>query len=448
MIQSLAGFFTRIMQRWLPDAFLFAVLLTFVVLIAGIVGENKSPHEMVTYWGGGIWNLLTFSMQIMLTLVTGHVLAQAPLIKRGLRAIAGLAKTPSQAIMLVTGMALICCWINWGFGLIAGALFARETARRVEGVHYPLLVASAYSGMLIWHAGLSGSIPLKIAVADGGTLGEMMQGQFVPVSETIFSGPSLLICLIILVTLPLINRFMIPPEAETKTLKLVTDNTDVDESAERSGGAPGQTLTPAEKLENSRIVSLLLGGMGLYYLITYFMAGGKIGLNNVNLIFLVLGLLLHHSPAGYLQALKEAIQGTAGIVLQFPLYAGIMGMMVKSGLAVSVSEWFVSISTAETFPLFTFLSAGLVNFFVPSGGGQWAVQGPIVMPAAESLGVPLNQAAMAVAFGDAWTNMIQPFWALPLLGIAGLGIKDIMGYCTVALLWSGFVMGLGIWLFY
>jgi short-chain fatty acids transporter len=175
----------------------------------------------------------------------------------------------------------------------------------------------------------------------------------------------------------------------------------------------------------------------------YFIEGGKVGLNTVNFIFLVMGLLLHRSPASYLTAVNESVKGLSSIVIQFPLYAGIMGMMVQSGLAVSMSEWFISISTADTLTLFTFLSAGIVNFFVPSGGGQWAIQAPIVIPAAQSLGVPLNHAAMAVALGDAWTNMVQPFWALPLLGIAQLGIKDIMGYCTVALLWSGLVLCLG-----
>ena len=178
--------------------------------------------------------------------------------------------------------------------------------------------------------------------------------------------------------------------------------------------------------------------MGLAYLIHFFGFGnGSLGLDSVNFIFLFAGVLLHRTPAAYLRALNQAIRGAGGIVLQFPLYAGIMGMMVNSGLAASISQWFVDISTAQTFPLFAFLSAGIVNIFVPSGGGQWAVQGPIVMPAAEALGVAPARAAMAIAFGDAWTNMIQPFWALPLLAIAGLGIRDIMGYCIVALLWSG-----------
>ena len=436
MIQALAGLFTRIMQRWLPDAFLFAIILTFVVLLGGIFVEHKPINQMVEFWGDGVWNLLTFSMQALLTLVTGHVLAQTTFVNRGLRSIGGLANTPGQAIVLMTIIALICGWINWGFGLIASGLFAREIAQRVKGVHYPLLVAAGYSWMLLWHAGLSGTIPLKIAVADGDTLAELMGGQTISVSETIFHTPVLITCGLLLMTVPIVFRLMMP------TANNVSEIPAALKTVIKEKPLKFNEMTPAEKLENSMLLSLLLGGLGLYYLIGYFIAGGKLGLNSLNLIFLVLGLLLQKTPANYLNALNDAIRGTSGIVLQFPLYAGIMGMMVESGLAVSISEWFVRISTADTFALFTFLSAGIVNFFVPSGGGQWAVQAPIVMPAAQSLGVPLNHAAMAIAFGDAWTNMVQPFWALPLLGIAGLGIKDIMGYCTVVLLWSGLVIGL------
>jgi short-chain fatty acids transporter len=435
MIRSLSNFFTGIMQRWLPDAFIIAIVLTFVVLIGGVLGQGHTPAKMVDFWGDGVWNLLVFSMQVTITLVTGSVLAQTAVVKKGLRKLASLAKTPSQAIILMTAIALICCWISWGFGLITSALMAREIAKQVKGVHYPLLVASAYSGMLIWHSGLSGSIPLKIAVSDGDVLGTLMNGVTIPLSETIFSWEVITICLVLLVTLPIINRLMMPEPHDTIEIH-------PDQSGEVEE-IPIQTNTPASWIENHRLPTLLLGLLGGYYLLSYFIDGGKIGLNTVNFIFLVLGLLLHRSPASYLSALNEAVKGVSGIVLQFPLYAGIMGMMVKSGLAVSMSEWFISISTADTFTLFTFLSAGIVNFFVPSGGGQWAVQAPIVIPAAQSLGIPLNQAAMAVAFGDAWTNMVQPLWALPLLGIARLGIKDIMGYCTVALLWSGLVYTLG-----
>ncbi|MEH6468353.1 MAG: TIGR00366 family protein [Porticoccus sp.] len=435
MIRALSNFFTGIMQRWLPDAFIIAIILTFVVLLGGVLSEGHTPAKMIKFWGDGVWNLLVFSMQVIITLVTGSVLAQTTTVKKGLRKLASLAKTPSQAIILMTAIALICCWISWGFGLITSALMAREIARQVQGVHYPLLVASAYSGMLIWHAGLSGSIPLKIAVSDGDVLGTLMNGATIPLADTIFSWEVIVICLAIFITLPIINRLMMPEPHDVVEIH--------PEQAGSLEDIPIRSNTPADKIENHRLPTLLLGLLGSYYVVDYFLDGGKVGLNTVNFIFLVVGLLLHRSPASYLAALNEAVKGVSGIVLQFPLYAGIMGMMVQSGLAVSMSEWFISISTADTFTLFTFLSAGVVNFFVPSGGGQWAVQAPIVIPAAQALGIPLNKVAMAVAFGDAWTNMVQPLWALPLLGIARLGIKDIMGYCTVALLWSGLIYTLG-----
>jgi len=434
VIRTLSNFFTNIMQRWLPDAFIFAIILTFIVFIAGMLGESKSPSQMANYWGDGVWNLLVFSMQVTISLVTGSVLAQTTAVKRVLRGLATLAKNPSQAILLMTFIALICGWISWAFGLIASALMAREIARHVKGVHYPLLVASAYSGMVIWHAGLSGSIPLKIAVSDGDVLSSLMPGIEIPLQETIFSWEVLSVCLVVLLTLPVIFRLMIPPAHETQEV----DPSQLGETEQ----VDIRIKTPSDRIEHSRLPTLLLGLLGGYYLVEFFLDGGSVGLNTLNLIFLVSGLLLHRSTTSYLFAVNEAVKGLSGIVLQFPLYAGIMGMMAQSGLAASVSTWFIDISTVETFNLFTFLSAGIVNFFVPSGGGQWAVQAPIVIPAAQSLGIPLNHAAMAVAFGDAWTNMVQPFWALPLLGIARLGIRDIMGYCTVALLWTGLIFGL------
>jgi short-chain fatty acids transporter len=438
MIRMLGGFFSALARRWLPDAFLFAIILTVIVIIAGIIGESKSPVAMIAYWGEGFWSLLQFSMQMVLILVTGHVLAMTTPVKRVLDAIAAAARTPGQAIMLVTLVALAACWINWGFGLIVGALMARELAGRVRGIHYPLLVAAAYTGFLVWHAGLSGSIPLKLAAPGTDALSQLTKGIAIPVAETIFAWQTLVPVVVLFVSLPLLNRLMMPKADETTEI----DGALLAEEV-RTGAATAAATTPAEKLENSAVLSLVLGVLGLAYLAYYFfLAGGTLGLDSVNFIFLFLGILLHRTPINYLRALNQAIRGAGGIVLQFPLYAGIMGMMVKSGLAVSISQWFVDISTAQTFPLFTFLSAGVVNIFVPSGGGQWAVQGPIVMPAAEALGVAPARAAMAIAFGDAWTNMIQPFWALPLLAIAGLGIRDIMGYCIVALLWSGVVIGL------
>jgi short-chain fatty acids transporter len=203
-------------------------------------------------------------------------------------------------------------------------------------------------------------------------------------------------------------------------------------------------------MENSPILSMLIGLMGLVFVVYYFNKNGfKLNLNIVNFMFLFAGIILHGTPRRFLDAITSATKGSAGIILQFPFYAGIMGMMVGANAAgVScaglMSNWFVNISTVTTFPFFAFLSAGLVNFFVPSGGGQWAVQAPIMMPAGAALGVSAAKTAMAIAWGDAWTNMIQPFWALPALGIAGLGARDIMGFCLIVMLYSGVIISLGL----
>ncbi len=432
MIKTSANFFSKIMQRWLPDAFLFAVILSLVVFICGMAFQSQSMTQMADHWGNGFWKLLSFSMQMVLILVLGHTLAMSNPVRALLQNIASLAKSPASSIVLVTIVSIIAAWINWGFGLVVGALVAKEVAAKVKNVHFPLLIASAYSGFLVWHGGLSGSIPLKLASNNQDALTSLLNGKAISVNETIFSIENLIIVFALLVSLPIINLLM-KPDHNIQTLKL-EENT-VDEKPKQ------ETLTPAEKLEHSPIVNLILVFMCGLYLFNYFYAGNGLNLNIINLCLLTLGVLLHWNAHSFLTALKKAVTGASGIILQFPIYAGLMGMMTQSGLADSISQWFVEISTNDTFPLFTFISAGIVNFFVPSGGGQWAVQAPIVIPAAQSLSLPLNHAAMAVAWGDAWTNMIQPFWALPLLGIAGLNIRQIMGYCTVIFIASGMIIG-------
>ncbi|UII55836.1 short-chain fatty acid transporter [Cytobacillus spongiae] len=435
-MKTLVSFFNRLMQRYLPDPFLFVVLLTFVVYALGLLFTDSGPYEMVQFWGNGFWSLLTFSMQMVLVLVTGHVLASSSIFKKGLGSLANFAKTPGQAIIIVTIISMLASLINWGFGLVIGALFAKELARKVKGVDYRLLIASAYSGFIVWHGGISGSIPLTIATE--GHFSESMIG-LISTDQTIFAPFNLAIVLAILITLPLINRFMMPSKEETVTVdpKLLTES-DPEEGK-------SAVHTPAEKLENSRIVSLVIGVLGLVFLFYYFMTNGfKLNLDIVNFLFLFLGILFHGTPKKFLDAVVHAVKGASGIIVQFPFYAGIMGMMTASGLAAVMSEGFVSISNEFTFPFFTFISAGIVNFFVPSGGGQWAVQAPVMLEAAQALDVSAAKTAMAVAWGDAWTNLIQPFWALPALAIAGLKAKDIMGFCVLTLLITGVIISLGL----
>jgi short-chain fatty acids transporter len=401
----------------------------------GLIFTESSSLQMVQYWGDGFWSLLAFSMQMVLVLVTGYVLASSPLFKRFLGFLASFAKSPGSAIVIVTVVSMIASWINWGFGLVIGALFAKELAKRVKGVDYRLLIASAYSGFVVWHAGFSGSIPLSIAT-DGHPFQDLI--GVISTNETIFATSTLIIVAALFIVLPLTNRMLMPSKEETITVDPELFN-------ETAASLEKEATTPADKLENSMILSIIVAVLGIVFLFSYFVKNGfALNLDIVNFLFLFLGILFHGTPKRFLAAVQEAIKGASGIVIQFPFYAGIMGMMTASGLAVVMSEAFVSISNDVTFYFFAFLSAGIVNFFVPSGGGQWAVQAPIMLDAAQTLDASVAKTAMAVAWGDAWTNLIQPFWALPALAIAGLKAKDIMGYCVIILVISGVVISLGL----
>ena len=406
-----------------------------------MVGTQQGPMELVWAWGGkgatkdGFWSLLAFAMQMALVLVLGSAMASANVCKKALGAIASLAHNKRSAILITTFVSTICCWLNWGFGLIAGALLAREVAKRVRDVDYPLLIAAAYSGFVIWHAGLSGSIPLQIGAEGGTTILDVV--YYAPTSATIFHPVNLLMVGVILVLMPFVNYAMHPDADHT----IVVDPALLVDEKEREY----KIETPADKIEHSRILWVITLILGFVYIVYYFVQKGfNLDLNIVNMIFLFLGILLHGDLRKYVDAIGDAAAGAAGILLQFPFYAGIMGLMVAANadgvsLASIIANFFTNISNDVTFPVLTFLSAGIINFFVPSGGGQWAVQAPIVMPAATEMGIEYGRAAMAIAWGDQWTNMIQPFWALPALGIAGLSARNIMGYLVIVTIFTGVV---------
>ncbi|OSP54550.1 short-chain fatty acid transporter [Pseudoruegeria sp. SK021] len=432
MLNLLSRPLVRVVDRYLPDPYVLVLILTIVVMAAAMLVEGHGPGAVIEMWGDGFWSLLQFSMQMLLVLVAGFMMASTPVVRRALAMLATKAKSPSSAIVMVTLISLAASWINWGFGLVVGALFAKELARLVR-VDYRLLVASAYSGFLVWHGGLAGSIPLSVATP--GHPFESLIGV-ISTTDSTFSFYNMAIVIALFIAVPLVNRAMLPSEADSVYVDpaKLGDETVKDTKPER----------PAEWLETTPYLSWVIGVAGLYWLASYFFGGGSLSLNVVNFLFLTLAILLHGTPRRLLDSLAEGIGGAAGIVIQFPFYAGIMGIMVASGLAATISDAMVSLATERTFPFWTFLSAGIVNFFVPSGGGQWAVQAPVVLPAALELGVDPARAAMAVAWGDAWTNMIQPFWALPILGIAGLRAKDIMGFCVMHLLIGGAIIAIGL----
>jgi short-chain fatty acids transporter len=440
LIQRISAFFTQVVHRVLPDPLIFAILLTGVTFALALGLTPKPPADLVMLWGSGFWNLLAFSMQMAMILVTGHALASSGPVKRMLVALASSARTPGQGVMLVAFVGAVACAINWGFGLVLGAMLAREVARRVKGTDYRLLVASAYMGFLTWHGGLSGSVPLVAA-----TKGNPMEKTvgLIPVSHTIFTGYNAFITIGLIILLPILARLMMPKPEDVVTVDpaLLQDPPSVERKL-----SPDATF--AERMEESRALAVLVAALCAVFLVIRFINKGFVlDIDTVNLVFLAAGIVLHKTPMAYARAVTAAAKGASGIMIQFPFYAGIQALMDHSGLAGVITKWFVDIANVHTFPLLAFLSSALINFAVPSGGGHWVVQGPFVMPAAQALGADLGKSAMAIAYGEAWTNMAQPFWALPALAIAGLGVRDIMGYCVTALLFSGVIFVAGMYLF-
>ncbi|MCQ2282613.1 MAG: short-chain fatty acid transporter [Bacteroidales bacterium] len=445
-------FCVKLVQRWLPEPFIFAIILTLVAACLAMPICHQTPIEVVENWGGGVWNLLAFAMQMALVLVCGSTLAAAPAIKRVISTLAGIPKTPAAAIALVTGISAIACWLNWGFGLIVGVIFAKEIAKRLAGVDYRLLIASAYSGFVVWHAGLSGSIPLTMATP-GEALSKATNGiltEPVPVSQTILDYHNLIIVAVVIVAIVITNSLMHPKNdiiCVDPALLEEDSNQQINKSTDQ------QSLTPAQRMENSRVLSWIVALLGFTYLIIHLgFRGGSFDLGSVIMLFLFLGVVLHGTPLAYVRAFGKAATGASGIILQFPFYAGIMGIITGVGASgicfgTVISNACISISTPTTYPLLTFLCAALLNMFVPSGGGHWAIQAPIMFAAGANLGVDPGLTGTAIAWGDAWTNLIQPFWAIPALAIAKLDAKDIMGFCLIDLLITGIIIcsGLVIW---
>ena len=440
-MRKLASFFTFVMRHYLPDAYLFAILLTFLSGILALIFTNAGFVKLIQTWGDGIYGIVAFAMQMILILITGHALALTPPMNKLLSRIAAGGNTPVKGGMIVVLVAGICSWINWGFGLIVGGLLALEIAKRTAKVDYAYLIGAAYSGFVCWHQGLSGSIPLVIATPKHAqNFVEKITGAAVPVSQSIFQAFNLLPSIVIIFTLPFLFAMIHPREEEIVTIP--PDK--IDELRKVVPKVPRpENPTLADRIDHSYTINMIFGLMGLIYLCWHFSTKGfDLNLNVVIFLFFTIGVILHGKPINYIKAIDIAIKGAGGIALQFPLYGGIQGIMIGTGLAKVIAGWFVAISTHETFYMFQFWAGGIINMFIPSGGGQWAAQGPITMEAARMMGIDATRSAMMVAWGDEWTNMIQPFWALPLLGLAGLSARDIMGYTTMTLIWSGVILSI------
>ncbi|MCM3485767.1 short-chain fatty acid transporter [Kocuria rosea] len=427
-----------VVEKYIPSALNFAILLSVAVGLMALLLTDAGPADVLRGWGEGLAGLLAFMTQMALILLLGHALANTRPVRRLLGALAQVPRTPLQAYVFVFLVAAVASLITWGLGLVVGALLARDVAaagdRRGLELSFPMLVASGFSGFVVWHMGYSGSGPLTAATP--GSFIEEQLGRTVPITETTFSAWNLtaVVATVVLVALALwliAPRAVDPAHRMTAAALAASEQTVTEE----------EVVTPADRLDASRVPTLVVGLALAGYLVLHFAEGGTVTLDVVNWMFLGLIFLLARNAFEVMALVKNAAANVGDILLQFPLYAGIMGMMAATGLIQVLSDSVVAVATPQTLGLLAFLSAGLVNFFVPSGGGQVAVQAPILLDAGARLDVDPAVVIMAISYGDQWTNMIQPFWALPLLAIAGLKIRDILGYTTVVLVVSGLVFG-------
>jgi len=436
-------------ERWVPDAFIFALIATFLVVAGALAATSSSLPQIVDAWGRGFWELIPFTLQMALIIITGHVLATSAPMQRVIRAAASWPRTPKSAVALVTVFALVSSWFNWGFSLIFSAVLAREIARRVEGVDYRALAAASFLGLgSIWAQGLSGSAALQMAtpgalqpqIRDIVSHGGLVAGGLIPFRHTIFLWQSLLSVPIEIVVVTAVMWLATPPAGAGKTardlgISLDDGPTPTSTLTSTLTPTPTATPTPGQYLEHSPLLTWLVVGLGVWYLTRYFMQAGEplnaINLNILNLAFLLLGFLLHRTPAGLMRAVQNATPAVWGVILQFPFYAGIAGIITATHLSDALAGAFVRFSTQTTFPPIVAIYSAVLGVFVPSGGSKWVIIAPYVMQAAHTLHVHLGWCVSAYDLGEALANLVQPFWMLPILGLFHLGARDVMGYTIV-----------------
>jgi short-chain fatty acids transporter len=459
---SFADKFDQAFRALLPSPFSIAIILTAITLVTAWFFTSPADQSGLSYgidllgfWQKGIWDppMLVFAMQMMLMLVLGHTLALTPAVDGIISKLTGFAKDTATAAASVAFFSMLTGLFNWGLGLIFGAVLARKVAENAVknglSIHYPLVGAAGFLGMLIFHSGLSASAPVK-ANEPGHIAGLMAGLQYphalpdsVPMEVTVFS-PMNITCVVLMLFFLTALVYKIGKSVKPEPIVLKHALVEAEDAPSQHG---------AERLDGSRFFGKIVGLIVLLY--AFWMATGlnsKGGLSfltpdYINTVLFGFCMLLHANVFRFGRAMQEAILDVGGIIIQYPLYFGIMGIMRSSGLVQMIADFFAQISTTTTFPIFTFLCSALINIFVPSGGGQWSLQAPVLIEASRQLEVPLSKSIMALAYGDQLTNMMQPLWALPLLGITGLKAKDVLPYTLLIMIAAMFIFLLVLFLF-
>lgn len=440
--------FTAFTERWLPDAFGFVLVGTFLVIALGLAARvplvrlpadpsASTGFGLVDAWGKGFWSLIQFTLQMAMIIIGGYAVAVSPPVARLIAWLATVPKTPRAAIAFVAAASMISSYLNWAFSLIFTAILAREIARLVRGVDYRALGAMAFLGLgTVWAQGLSGSAALQVASA--GSNPKAVQdvikagrgSGLIPLTDTLFRWQSVVATLIVFVLAVAVAWLIAPRGQAAKTaadlgveLKPLTRNDITGIERPR----------PGDWLEHSPVFSVLLFGLGVWYLVRYFghAPGGALNaldLNTINLVLILVALLLHWRPVNLVRAVRDGAPAASGVLLQFPLYGGIFGMIAYTGLAKTIAGWLVHLANGYGYPALIGVYSCVLGIFVPSGGSKWVIEAPYVLDAANQLHV--NQGWMVVVYdlGEASANLLQPFWMLPTLAILGLKARHIMGY--------------------
>lgn len=439
MVNKLVMFFVNLMQKYLPNPFIIAWVITLLVFVLAIAVTGTNPLKSIDYWGNDFFGILAFAMQMTLLIVSGYAFAVAKPMGKFLRRIARIPNTPKQTVLFVGFVSMILYWFNWGLGLIAGALLAREIAKIRQDVDFRAVVAAAWSGIIITHGGLSASVPLLSA-----TPGHIFQKEIgvIPLSQTMFNPQTVFITVVLAIVIPFVCLWMIPK----KENMVVVDPAKFadDEKVE----AVKKPVTLADHMDRSKLIKYSLAVIGTIYIVYFFATKGfNLNMNILIFIFVILGVWLHDDLVSYSDAMVKGATSAGGIILQYPFYAAIMGLMKGSGLVYVISDFLLKLANYNTYEFYCYLSSLIISIFVPSAGGHWVVQAPFMIPAATTLGVEPWKVIMGVAWGESIWNVVCPFWALPLLAIADISIKDLIGF-TMLLFFIGNVVAIaGIFLF-